>query len=368
MLRLSILLSILFIPLILAQDYYSILGVSKGAGDKDIKSAYRQLSKKYHPDKNPGDDSAHNKFIEVGEAYEVLSDPEKRKIYDQYGAEALKNNGGQGGGQGPRGGGFHDPFDIFEQMFGGGGGGQRQRRRARGHNLETREELTLKEYYRGTSIDFNLNLNDFCEHCEGSGSQDGKVTQCPDCKGHGIVVQIVRMGPVTQQIQQMCGKCQGRGNTIKNKCKYCHGEKVVRKPKSFHVDVPPGAPRNFVEVKQGESDKGPDFDAGDLFIKFSETSRDNLGYRRRGDDLFRTEVLSLREALKGGWEREIEFLDAKRKVKIKRASSVVTNNGEIERIPGFGMPKEHNKFGDLYIDYVVIVPDDIATSPIKDEL
>ncbi|SCU79625.1 LAFA_0B04434g1_1 [Lachancea sp. 'fantastica'] len=368
------LLSVCLLALVTAQDYYGILGVAKDASDKDIKSAYRQLSKKYHPDKNPGDEDAHHKFIEVGEAYEVLSDDQKRQVYDRYGADALKNggNGGPGGPGGPHGGfggGFGDPMDMFEQMFGGAHRGG-HRGRPRGHNLEAREELTLKEYYHGTTLDFTLNLNDFCDHCHGSGSQDGKTTQCGQCQGQGVVIQVVRMGPITQKLQQICGACQGKGNIIKNKCRTCKGAKVERKAKPFHVDVPAGAPRDFVDVKTGEADKGPDFDSGDVFIKFTESSRNNMGYRRRGAHLYRTEALSLEEALKGGWNRNIEFFDKNKKVNLSRKAGVPVRHGEVERIPHFGMPipGKANTFGDLFVDYVVIMPTKVADQLIKDEL
>ncbi|SCV05871.1 LANO_0H17018g1_1 [Lachancea nothofagi CBS 11611] len=362
-------LSLFLLTVVTAQDYYGILGVSKDASEKDIKSSYRQLSKKFHPDKNPGDEEAHHKFIEVGEAYEVLSDDQKRKIYDQYGADALKNGGpgGQGGPRGGFGGGFQDPMDIFEQMFGGHHGGGRGR--PRGHNLEAREELTLKEYYQGTTLDFTLNLNDNCDNCHGSGSQDGKTSHCPQCQGQGVVIQVVRMGPITQKLQQICGACQGKGQVIKNKCNRCKGAKVERKAKPFHVEVPAGAPRDFVDVKSGEADKGPDFDAGDVFIKFSESSKYNMGYRRRGANLFRTEVLSLAEALKGGWERDVDFFDENKRVHLARKQGVPVKHGEVERFPGFGMPLDHsNSFGDLFVDYVVVMPHKLNAQLIKDEL
>ncbi|SCU83330.1 LAME_0C04764g1_1 [Lachancea meyersii CBS 8951] len=367
-------LSICLLALVAAQDYYAILGVGKDASDKDIKSAYRQLSKKYHPDKNAGDEDAHHKFIEVGEAYEVLSDEKKRQIYDQYGADALRNGGpggpgGPGGAHGGFGGGFGDPMDIFEQMFGGAHRGG-NRGRPRGHNLEAREDITLKQYYQGTTLDFTLNLNDFCEHCHGSGSQDGKTTTCTQCQGQGVIIQVVRMGPMTQKMQQICGACQGKGQVIKNKCRRCKGAKVERKAKAFHVDIPAGAPRDFVDVKQGEADKSPDFDAGDVFIKFSESSRNNMGYRRRGVHLYRTEVLTLEEALKGGWKREIEFFDANKKVQLARKAGVPVKHGEVERIPHFGMPllDRANAFGDLFVDYVVVMPQTMSARHVRDEL
>lgn len=371
-----LLISQLLALLALAQDYYSILGLNKDASDKDVKSAYRQLSKRYHPDKNPGDENAHQRFIEVGEAYEVLSDPGKRELFDKYGADGVKNGGG---GDGPGGGfgGFHDPFDIFEQMFnrgggGGFGGGFGGMHRAKGASLRVHEELSLKDYYRGTNVEFELMLNDVCDHCDGSGSEDGKVETCPDCGGQGIMVQIIRMGIMTQKIQQPCGRCGGRGHAIKNHCKVCGGHKVVQKPKSFHVEVPAGAPRDHVEVRHQEADQSTEMEAGDILVEFSESDKNNMGYRRRGDHLFRTEVLSAREALAGGWSREIEYLDDARKVKLQRPKGNIVRHGEIEQVQGFGMPKGSGgkSFGDLFIEYAVVMPAQFKQTNkwIKDEL
>ncbi|AMD18574.1 HBL328Cp [Eremothecium sinecaudum] len=363
---------LLFPLLVFSQDYYAILGVNKGATDKEIKSAYRQLSKKYHPDKNPGDESAHHHFIEVGEAYEALSDPEKRKIYDQFGAEALKNGGGGAGG-GPNGG-FHDPFDIFEQMFGGGAGGGGfhsggRMRKQKGQSLQVQDEITLKQYYHGTTVEFGLAMNDFCDHCQGSGSEDGKVERCAQCNGRGIVIQVIRQGFMTQQIQQMCPKCEGNGEVIQHKCKVCQGAKVVRKNKNFSAQVPAGAPRDYVAVKHGQAEKSPNTEPGDLYIKVVEAGHGNMGYRRRGQDLFRTEVLSLKEALQGGWTRSIEFLDPEKTVEISRKSGRTVQNGEVERIPGFGMPiDDGRRFGDLFIDYVVLLPGKYDQAFLRDEL
>lgn len=370
-----LLVSQLLALLALAQDYYSILGLGKDASDKDVKSAYRQLSKKYHPDKNPGDDSAHQKFIEVGEAYEVLSDPEKREIFDNFGADGLKNGGGGPGGG--AGGGFHDPFDIFEQMFNGGGGfgggfgdpfgGMH---RPKGASLRVHQSLSLKDYYTGTNVDFELMLNDICSHCEGSGSEDGKVETCPDCGGQGMIVQIIRMGIMTQKIQQPCGRCGGRGHHIKNHCKVCGGHKVVKMPKKFHVEVPAGAPRDHVEVRHQEADQSTDMEAGDILVEFSESDKGNMGYRRRGIHLFRTEVLSAKEALIGGWSREIEFLDDKKKLTLQRPKGKVVHHGEIEQVHSFGMPKGEKSFGDLFIEYAVVMPAQFKQNNqwIKDEL
>ncbi|CCF55851.1 hypothetical protein KAFR_0A04160 [Kazachstania africana CBS 2517] len=376
LLSLLLFLFVNFPILINAQDYYKILGVNKDANDKEIKSAYRQLSKKYHPDKNPGDEEAHNKFIEVGEAYDVLSDSEKRNIYDQYGADAIKNGGN---GQRPGGGGspFHDPFEMFEKMFNGnpfGGaarGGPGGRGRPRGQNLLLREEVSLMDFYNGREFKYNLQLNDFCEKCHGTGSKDGKVTRCPDCQGRGVIVQVIQMGIMTQQIQHVCDRCSGSGEIIKNPCPHCHGHKVAKMDKEFTVKLPNGAQRNYVDIKHGEAEKGADFDAGDLMFEFRENSMNNMGYRRRGDHLYRTEVLSVQEALKGGWERELEFFDKDKNVKLKRDANQVVITGEIECVPGFGMPilnSQGRKFGDLFIDYVILMPQEFKNTKFTDEL
>lgn len=367
--------------LIWAQDYYKILGVDRGANEKQIKSAYRQLSKKWHPDKNPNDEEAHHKFIEIGEAYEVLSDPEKRAIFDKYGADGLKNGagaGGNGGGGFPGGNMFHDPFDIFEQMFGGGGGaaqGARGAQKRRGNDLIAQHYMSLKDFYLGIEQDVTLPLNDICDHCHGSGSEDGKVTMCPDCQGRGVQIQIIQMGIMTQQIQSMCGRCGGTGQIIKNLCKVCKGTKVTKKDKVFHLKTNGGIKRNHKIRKAGEAERGPDFDTpGDLYFEFKENELNNLGYRRRGDDLYRNEIITFNESIYGGWERTIEFLDPQKQVILKRDINKITLNGEIERIPNFGMPHEGKKgFGDLYIEYVIIAPEynragTIDKKRIKDEL
>lgn len=377
----------LLVPLILGEvDYYKILGVTKDANEKDLKSAYRQLSKKYHPDKNPNDESAHHKFIELGEAYEVLSDPDKRKTYDQFGADAVKNGGGGGpGGPGGPGGGFHDPFDLFEQMFGGGSGGgfggfggggfqgfggQGGNRKQRGQSIRVRSELSLKDYYKGGEVVFYLNLKDTCGHCRGSGSQDGKVQKCSDCGGRGIVVQVIRMGIVTQQVQHACGKCSGTGEVVKNKCKTCHGAKVQEVQKEIKVQFQAGCDRDFIAIKKGEADNGPNIEPGDIQVEFAEVSINNMGYRRRGNHLYRTEAISYQLAINGAWEREIEFLDPNKKINLSRPAKKSINNGDVEVMKGFGMPINGGKngYGDLYIDYVVVMPIDNGFSRMKDEL
>ncbi|QGN13898.1 dnaJ-related protein SCJ1 [Kluyveromyces marxianus] len=369
MVKLLSLLSFALLPFVLAQDYYAILGVDKQASEKEIKSAYRQLSKKFHPDKNPGNEEAHHKFIEVGEAYDVLSDPEKRQIYDRHGAEALKNGRGGNGGGGP---GFHDPFDMFEQMFGGGMFNRGQRGKPRGQNLQVNHEVTLKDFYVGKEFEFSLNLNDVCDMCKGSGSKDGKTNTCSDCGGSGFLVKVFRAGPIEQRVRQQCQKCQGKGQIIKHVCKKCHGSKVVQTSKVFTATVEPGMERNYVHVLHGEAEKHPDVQPGDLYQLFSESEKGTMGYRRRGDKLYRTEILSFKEALQGGWERKLEFLDSTKQVELSRPAGRTVQNGETEVIKNFGMPihDRPGSYGDLIIEYIVLLPGEwkASSSNIIDEL
>ncbi|KAG7915989.1 hypothetical protein KL927_003454 [Ogataea polymorpha] len=335
-----------------------VLGVSKDAGDKEIKQAYRELSKKYHPDKNPGDDSAQTRFMEIGEAYEVLMDKEKRAAYDNFGHEGLQRGGHQQQ--------HHDPFDMFANFF---GGHQQRRGRPRGADTSTELTFTLKEFYNGLDTDFSLQMQNICDKCSGSGSQDGKTHTCSQCNGRGRVVVKRQLGPgMFQRFESPCPQCQGSGNQITHHCKKCHGQGVVRGDRKYNFHLQPGTPRNHVEVYRGESDKSPEWDAGDLRVKIVESSAGNLGYRRVGNNLYRTEILTLKEALWGGWERTIPFLDDyDNTVLLKRAPGEMVRSGEVERIRGRGMPVANSvdEYGDLFIQYTVLFP---AKAGIKDEL
>ncbi|VEU22803.1 DEKNAAC103861 [Brettanomyces naardenensis] len=354
-------------------DYYGVLGVPKDADEKQIKAAYRSLSKQYHPDKNPGDDSAQQKFIEIGAAYEVLNDPDKRAVYDRYGEEGLKN-GGPGGAQG---GGRGDPFDIFANFFGGAGrGGPRGGRpgKPRGGDVDTSVEIGLRDFYNGKNLDFQADLQDVCDECDGTGSADGKMHQCPVCHGGGRVVQKRQLAPgMIQQFESPCGECRGTGKKIDHECNKCHGHGVFINRRKYDFKVPPGAERNYVEVFSGESNKSPDWTAGDLRVVVHESSAGNLGYRRVGVNLYRTEVISMKESLRGGWERYIPFLDSyEQSLKLSRPVGKIVLNGDVEVIKGKGMPfpGAEDEHGDLFVKYEVIYPggDSKLLKEIHDEL
>ncbi|KFA77306.1 hypothetical protein S40288_01301 [Stachybotrys chartarum IBT 40288] len=353
-----------------AEDYYKVLGVDKKASDKELKSAYRKLSKKFHPDKNPGDETAHEKFVEVSEAYDVLSDSETRQIYDKYGREAVqqhKQGGGQGGG--------HDPFDLFSRFFGGHGHFGRNSREPRGHNIELRVELPLRDFYNGVTTEFKWEKQHICEQCEGTGSADGHVDSCKTCGGHGVRIVKQQLAPgMFQQMQMRCDACGGRGKTIRHKCPVCQGARVEKKLALVQLQVGRGAGRDSKLVYENEADESPDWVAGDLVVTLGERapSRDDnpdrvdgAFFRRAGDDLFWTEVLSLREAWMGGWTRNLTHLD-EHVVRLGRPRGAVVQPGHVETVVGEGMPKWHedgdsvyhtHEFGNLYVTYEVVLPD-----------
>ncbi|KAI0012638.1 DnaJ-domain-containing protein [Xylariaceae sp. FL0662B] len=373
----TLLLLFIFTQLALcAEDFYKILGIDRQATDKQIKTAYRQLSKKYHPDKNPGNDTAQDKFVEVSEAYEALIDPESRKIYDQYGHEGLKQRS-QGGGH------HHNPFDLFNQFF--GGGGHYQRGQPRGHNIEVKVGISLRDFYNGRDTEFSWDKQQICEECEGTGAADGVVDTCHVCGGHGVRIIKHQLAPgMFQQVQTTCDACGGRGKTIKHKCPVCHGNRVIRKPTTVSLKVDRGAARDARLVYENEADAHPDYVAGDLIVTLVEKEPDFEGdnpdhvdgafFRRKGDDLFWREVLSLREAWMGDWTRNLTHLDG-HVVRLGRKRGESVQPGHVETVEGEGMPiwdeqgdsvYHETKFGKLYVEYVVVLPDQMESGMEKE--
>ncbi|KAF8464399.1 hypothetical protein BDZ91DRAFT_729785 [Kalaharituber pfeilii] len=346
------------LPLVMAQDYYKILGVSRGATDRELKTAYRKLSKKWHPDKNPGNDEAHQKFVELAEAYEALSNAETRRIYDQYGAEGVKQHQQRGGAnQRPH----HDPFDIFSR---------------RGPNMEVKISVPLKDFYTGKEVEFQLEKQQICVDCEGSGSADGHMAKCEKCGGRGVRIVKHMLAPgIFQQVQTVCDACGGKGETIKTPCPVCHGQKVVRKVDTHTLTVQKGAPRGVRVSFENEADEHPDYIAGDLIVTIEERNpdvtvvssddrdddppTDGMFFRRRGTDLVYKEVLSLREALFGGWVRNLTHLDG-HLVQLGRKEGEIVQPGHVEIVKGEGMPiwmSPNDEFGHLVVEYEVILPD-----------
>lgn len=332
--------------------YYEILGVSKDASPEELKKAYRKAAIKNHPDKG-GDPE---KFKELAQAYEVLSDPEKRDIYDQYGEDAIKEGMG-GGGEG------HNPFDIFESFFGGaspfGGGSSRGgRRQRRGEDVVHPLKVSLEELYNGTSKKLSLSRNVLCPKCKGTGSKSGASAKCLGCQGSGMKVSIRQLGPgMIQQMQHVCPDCKGSGETIneKDKCPQCKGEKVVQEKKVLEVDVEKGMKHSQKITFAGEADEAPDTATGDIVFVLQQ--RDHAKFKRKGDDLFVEHSLTLSEAL-CGYQFIITQLDG-RQLLIKSTPSEIVKPGQFKAINDEGMPIYQRPFmkGKLYIHFSVEFPE-----------
>lgn len=342
------------ISIVQSIDPYQILGVDKNADERTIKTAYKQLSKKYHPDKNPSEE-AHEKFIEIGEAYEILNDKEKKSNYDNYGD--------------PDGQPQPDLGDLFSQFFGGGGGGgqRHQQRQQRGGNTQANLRVSLLEFYRGKELDFHVEMTNICSKCEGTGSKDKQKHTCSKCDGSGVITMTRQFGPgMVQRVQMHCDECGGKGNTILKKCGECQGKGSLSGPRHYNIYLKPGTKRNDHIILEGEGEQEPDIIPGDLIISIHENFRLSWGYRRIGNNLYRTEVLSLKQAMQGGWNRSIKFFDEfDHEIKIGRKLGEVIINNEIETIKGKGMPilergkdgefDEHDdNYGDLFIEYKVL--------------
>ena len=264
------------------RDYYEVLGVDKNATQEELKKAYRKLAKKYHPDANPNNKKeAEIKFKEVNEAYENLSDPQKRRMYDQFG-----HNGPQGfgGGQGPFGqggyysyttsdfGDFGDLGDIFSSFFGGGFGGRTSSRRQngprKGADLNLRMEITFEQSFLGVEKEVVINRNETCEHCHGTGAKPGtNPIKCPDCHGTGQVTQVQNTILGQVQTTRTCGKCHGTGEVITEVCEFCKGKGTIRKQPKIKVKIPAGIDDNQTVVLRGEGEPGSKGGPkGDLYI------------------------------------------------------------------------------------------------------
>jgi DnaJ-related protein SCJ1 len=365
-----------------AEDYYKLLGIDRKADDREIKRAYRQMSKKYHPDKNPGDESAKQKFVEIAEAYEALSDPQSREVYDRYGHEGLKQRQQDGGGRQQH----HDPFDLFSRFFGGGGHfGHQQQGVRRGPDMEVRVQAPLRDFYMGHKTEFHLEKQQICDECDGTGAADKKVDTCSQCHGHGVVIRKHQLAPgIFQQVQQHCDKCGGKGKSYKHKCPVCQGTRVVRKVNTFQLDIEKGSPVGHQIRYENDADESPDWEAGDLIVTLIEKDPsldldndlkvDGTFFRRRGDDLYWREMLSLREAWMGDWTRNLTHLDG-HVVQLKRERGHVVQPGTVETVKGEGMPIWHQdgdsvyhktKYGNLMVEYQVVLPDKMEKGMEKD--
>ena len=350
------------------RDYYEVLGVEKTASDAEIKKAYRKLAIQYHPDKNPGDKTAEEKFKEAAEAYSVLSDKDKRARYDQFGHAGV--GGAAGGGFSGQGMSMDDIFSMFGDIFGGGGGfggfggfsgfsgsGRPQQRKFRGSDLRVKVKLSLKDISTGVEKKFKLKKYVTCEHCHGSGAEGNSGTEtCPNCHGTGSVTRTQQSIFGMMQTQSVCPNCNGEGKIIKNKCKHCSGEGITYGEEVVEVKIPAGVAEGMQLTVSGKGNAGKrNGIAGDLLVVIEEESHPDL--IRDDNDLIYNLLLSVPTAALGGTV-EIPTIDNKVKVKIEPG----TQPGKVLRLRGKGLPNVNsygysNGTGDLLVNISVYIPE-----------
>ena len=332
------------------KDFYEILGVNRDASDDEIKKAYRKLAMKHHPDRNPDNPKAEEHFKEAKEAYEILSDAQKRAAYDQYGHAGVDP---QAGGFGPGGpgnmGGFADAFsDIFGDIFGGGRGGGGRSGVYRGADLRYNLEISLEDAARGTETRIRIPTMEQCEACGGSGAKKGTTpSTCPTCHGHGQV----RMQQGFFSIQQTCPKCHGSGRFVADPCQTCHGAGRVKQHKTLSVKIPAGVDEGDRIRLSGEGEHGVGGGpSGDLYVQIH--IKPHQVFQRDHDDLHCEMPVSFTIAALGG-EIEIPTLDGLAKIKIPAE----TQSGKVFRLRGKGIKgvRSHG-YGDLMCHVVVETP------------
>jgi molecular chaperone DnaJ len=345
------------------RDYYDILGITKTANADEIKKAYRKVAMQYHPDRNPGDKTAEDKFKEAAEAYEVLSDTQKRAQYDQFGHQA-PGSGGFGGFSGNMD--VNDIFDIFGDIFGGGqrrgGGGAGQRRGGqRGSNLRVKVPLTLQEIASGVQKVIKVKKHVTCQSCKGSGAKDGATTNCNTCKGQGSVRQPVQTPFGTMNATVNCPTCNGEGKIIANKCTNCRGEGRVYGEETVTLDIPAGATEGIQMSVSGRGNAGErNAPPGDLIITIEEIADAQL--KREGNDVVYTLYISFIDAVIGNQAVEIPTISGKAKIKIPPG----TQSGKIFRLKGKGLPALNSYgVGDQLVEVNVWIPQNYTPQEAK---
>lgn len=345
------------------RDYYEVLGVSKSATPEEIKKAYRQLALKYHPDRNPDDKDAEEKFKEAAEAYSVLSDENKRARYDRYGFAGMNGGSASGGGFG---GGFGDfdlndilnsvfgrGFDFGGFNFGGFGGGSSRGgvTRQRGSNIRVKVKLNLQEIAKGVKKKIKVSKYVTCDHCHGSGSENGATETCPTCHGRGQVVQTVNSFFGAMQTALVCPTCGGTGQIIKNKCKHCQGEGIMKGEEIIDIEIPAGVGNDMQLTVRGKGNAGPHNGInGDLIVVIEE--EESKDFERDGSNLIYNLFLTIPEAILGT-QAEVPTIDGKVRVKIAPG----TQSGKVLRLRGKGLPNINSYgSGDMLVNVNVWIP------------
>lgn len=344
------------------RDYYEVLGVDRNASANDIKKAYRKLAIQYHPDKNPGDKEAEEKFKEAAEAYSVLSDTDKKARYDQFGFEGVSGAGG--GGFSGAGMDMNDIFSMFGDIFGGRGGfggfggfggSSAGPQKHRGSDLRVKAKLTLQEIANGTTKKFKLKKYVACTHCNGSGAEGNAYETCPECKGTGRVVRTQQSFFGMMRSEVACPHCHGEGKIIKNKCSHCHGEGIVLGEEVVEIQIPAGVVEGMQLSMRGKGSAGKRNGInGDLLIVIEEEKHPEL--IRDENDLIYSLLLDIPTATLGGFA-EIPTIDGRAKVTIDPG----TQPGKVLRLRGKGLPtlNGYGK-GDIVVNISVYIPETLS--------
>ena len=339
------------------RDFYEVLGIQKNASKDDIKKAYRKLAIQYHPDKNPGDKQAEEKFKEATEAYEVLADDRKKQAYDQFGFAGIEGMGGpspQDFSQAFRG--FEDIFGdfsgIFDTIFGGGSGGRRGHGPRHGSNLRYDIEIPFKDAVFGTKVEIQYNKSDTCAPCKGSGAAQGTGRKvCPTCKGTGQIRQSAGFFSMASP----CRACGGQGEIIEKPCRECGGSGTQKKRQKIMVNIPPGVENGRRMVIHSQGDAGPaGGPPGDLYVFIRV--KPHVFFERQADDLYCAIPISVTQASLGA-DIQVSTLEGKT-IKLKVPSGI--QNGKLLRIRDEGVPSSSGRRGNLYIKMMVQVPSKLS--------
>jgi len=346
------------------RDYYEILGITKEASADEIKKAYRRKAMEYHPDRNPGDKEAEAKFKEAAEAYEVLSNPDKKRIYDQYGHSGLENNGFGGGGFSMN---IEDIFSQFSDIFGGsffGGFGSGERagnsRASRGSDIRIRLKLTLEDIVNGIKEKkIKIKKDVACEKCKGTGAKDGHLRTCNTCGGRGMVTQVTSTFFGQMQRTTTCPTCNGEGRIPAEACPHCYGRGIIQGEEVISVDIPAGVTEDMQLTMKGRGNAAPRGGvSGNLLITFEELPHDT--FKRSDNDLVYNLLITIPEAILGT-NKEIKLLDSST---IKVPIEPGIQPGKILRIRNKGIPNHRNSTkGDLLVIVNVFIPKNLS----KDE-
>ena len=336
------------------RDYYDVLGVSRSASDRELKKAFKKLAMKYHPDRNPDDPAADQKFKEAAEAYEILSDSEKKSAYDQFGHAGVQGMGGGAGGAGFQDFNFGDIFgDIFGDVFGGRGSGSRS---SRGQDLQYNLELNLKEAILGVKKTIKIPVDKSCTECSGSGAKPGSSpVTCSQCNGAGQV----RMQQGFFSVQQPCNACRGEGRIIRDHCATCNGAGVNQETKSLSVNIPAGVDNGDKVRLSGEGGAARGGHTGDLYVAI-QVANNNL-FERDGRDLYFEAPIPFEIAILGG-SINVPGLESKIALKIPP----YTQTGKIFRIKGKGASSVRDtRRGDLLCKVVIETPVNLSKNQIE---